>query len=104
MGVVKLAPGTNPAEATALATQYCTAWYAACMMVNLQKGDRVLVHAAAGGVGTALVQIAKWKGCEVFGTARITEKLKYSESARCRSCDQLQNPLHSTREIKAFLR
>jgi len=77
MGVVKLAPGTNPAEATALATQYCTAWYAACMMINLQKGDRVLVHAAAGGVGTALVQIAKWKGCEVFGTASNPEKLKY---------------------------
>jgi NADPH2:quinone reductase len=58
-GVVRLAPGTDHAEATALGTQYCTAWIAACHMVNLKKGDRVLVHAAAGGVGTALVQIAK---------------------------------------------
>jgi NADPH:quinone reductase-like Zn-dependent oxidoreductase len=77
MGVVKLGTGTNPAEATALATQYCTAWYAACMMVNLQKGDRVLIHAAAGGVGTALIQIAKMKGCEIFGTAGSDEKLEY---------------------------
>ena len=77
MGVVKLGAGTNEAEATALGTQYCTAWYSACMMMNLQKGDLVLVHAAAGGVGTALVQIAKMKGCEVFGTASAPEKLDY---------------------------
>ena len=76
-GVVALASGTNREEATALATQYCTAWFSACHMINLQKGDRVLVHAAAGGVGTALVQIAKWKGCEVIGTASRPEKLEY---------------------------
>ncbi|GAB5538547.1 MAG: medium chain dehydrogenase/reductase family protein [Salibacteraceae bacterium] len=76
-GVVKLGAGTNPAEATALATQYCTAWYAACMMVNLQPKDRVLIHAAAGGVGTALVQLAKLKGCEVFGTASHPHKIEY---------------------------
>lgn len=80
MGVVKLGTGTNPEEATALATQYCTAWYAACMMVNLHKGDHVLIHAAAGGVGTALVQIAKMKGCIVFGTASNPEKLEYLKS------------------------
>ena len=76
-GVVTLASGTNREEATALATQYCTAWFSACHMVNFHKGDRVLVHAAAGGVGTALVQIAKWKGCEVIGTASRPEKLEY---------------------------
>lgn len=56
----------EPERATALATQYCTAWHAACEMVNLKPGDRVLVSAAAGGVGTALVQIAHNSGCEVF--------------------------------------
>lgn len=76
-GAVLLAPGTNREEATALATQYCTAWFSACHMINLKKGDNVLVHAAAGGVGTALVQIAKWKGCTVFGTASKPEKLNY---------------------------
>lgn len=76
-GAVVLAPGTDQAEATALATQYCTAWYSSVHMMNLLPGDRVLVHAAAGGVGTALVQIAKWKGCEVFGTASQPRKLEY---------------------------
>ena len=76
-GAISLDAGTNPAEATALATQYCTAWMAACHMINLKPGDKVFVHAAAGGVGTALVQIAKWKGCEVFGTASRPEKMDY---------------------------
>lgn len=77
MGVYPLAPETPAAEATALATQYCTAWFAASHMVSLHAGDRVLIHAAAGGVGTALVQIARWKGCEIFGTAGSPEKIAY---------------------------
>jgi len=55
--------------ATALATQYGTAWFCAEEMVRLHAGDHVLVHAAAGGVGTALVQLAKRRGCVVYGTA-----------------------------------
>ena len=65
------------ATATALATQYCTAHYAACEMVRLFPGDRVLIQAAAGGVGTALVQMAKNAGCEVFGTAGSASKVAY---------------------------
>ncbi|PCJ86559.1 MAG: alcohol dehydrogenase [Flavobacteriales bacterium] len=64
-------------EATALATQYCTAYYAAYEMVNLFEGDHVLIQAAAGGVGTALVQIAKNKGCIIYGTAGSDKKLEY---------------------------
>ncbi len=62
--------------AAALATQYCTAWYASDEMVRLHPGDRVLVQAAAGGVGQALVQMAKRRGCIVFGTAGSKEKLQ----------------------------
>lgn len=80
LGLVRLSLGTNPAEATALATQYCTAWYGAKHLVRLLEGDKVLVHAAAGGVGTALVQIAKNAGCTVFGTAGSDEKLEYLRS------------------------
>lgn len=64
-------------KATALTTQYCTAYYCFEEMVNLYEGDAVLIHAAAGGVGTALVQLAKHKGCKIFGTASSTEKLAY---------------------------
>jgi NADPH2:quinone reductase len=55
--------------ATALSTQACTAYYCAEEAVHLHHGDHVLVQAAAGGVGIALVQIAKSHGCIVYGTA-----------------------------------
>jgi len=64
---------------TALATQACTAYYCAEEMVSLHEGDHVLVHAAAGGVGTALVQLAKHHGCIVIGTAS-TKKQDYLKS------------------------
>jgi NADPH2:quinone reductase len=55
--------------ATALATQASTAVYCAGFAIRLFRGDRVLIHAAAGGVGTLLVQLAKAKGCIVYGSA-----------------------------------
>ncbi len=71
-------PDEMPAcEATALGTQYLTAYYSMYMHMNLQAGDKVLIHAAAGGVGTALTQLAKNKGCIVFGNAGSDEKLDY---------------------------
>ncbi len=63
--------------AAAIATQYGTAYYAAYEMAPLFEGQTVLVQAAAGGVGTALVQMAKLKGCTVFGTASAAHKLEY---------------------------
>ncbi len=61
--------------AAALPTQGCTAYYMAEEMVRLHAGDHVLVHAAAGGVGTLLVQFCKRRGCVVYGTAGSDEKL-----------------------------
>ena len=63
--------------AVALATQYCTAYFSALEMVNLHEGDNVLIHAAAGGVGTALIQLAKEKSCNIYGTAGSQDKLDY---------------------------
>jgi NADPH:quinone reductase-like Zn-dependent oxidoreductase len=67
----------NAAEATALATQYCTAYYAAYECASLFEGDQVLIHACAGGVGTALTQLAKQKGCTVYGTSGSDAKFDY---------------------------
>jgi NADPH2:quinone reductase len=61
--------------AAALPTQGCTAWYMAEEMVRLHDGDHVLVHAAAGGVGTLLVQLCKRRGCVVYGTVGSDDKL-----------------------------
>lgn len=78
-GIAVLPDGIDPAAATALATQYCTAYYAACEMVRLHKGDKVLIHAAAGGVGIALTQLAKHAGCEIYGTASAPKKLEFMQ-------------------------
>ncbi|CAG5077265.1 quinone oxidoreductase family protein [Parvicella tangerina] len=64
-------------KAAALATQYCTAYYAAYECINVFEGDYVLIHAAAGGVGTALTQLCKHKGCTVFGTTGSDAKFDY---------------------------
>lgn len=78
---VALVPGNiSEAAATALATQYCTAYYAAAEMVNLFAGDKVLIHAGAGGVGIALIQYALYKKCEIFATAGSDEKINYLKS------------------------
>jgi NADPH:quinone reductase-like Zn-dependent oxidoreductase len=56
-------------EAAALPVNYLTAYHAMFAMGNLQSGDRILIHGAAGGVGIAAVQLAKARGLEIFGTA-----------------------------------
>ena len=75
---VAIIPDSLPlTTATALATQYCTAVYAAAELVNLYPGDKVLVQAGAGGVGLALIQFAKYKQCEIFATAGSQAKVDY---------------------------
>ncbi|MFY9308965.1 MAG: zinc-binding dehydrogenase [Bacteroidia bacterium] len=66
--------------AAALATQYCTAFYASEIMANVQEGEHVMIQAAAGGVGIALVQLAKRKSCTVYGTASAPDKLDFLRS------------------------
>ena len=57
------------AQGAAIPVNYGTAWAALMVFANLQPGERVLVHAAAGGVGIAATQIAKRRGAFVLGTA-----------------------------------
>jgi NADPH:quinone reductase-like Zn-dependent oxidoreductase len=56
-------------QAAALPVNYTTALAALVEMGGLHEGQRILIHAAAGGVGTAAIQIAKEIGAEIFGTA-----------------------------------
>jgi NADPH:quinone reductase-like Zn-dependent oxidoreductase len=76
-GVAQIPEDFDGAAATALATQFTTAWYAAEEMVRLHEGDRVLIHSATGGVGIALVQIAKRHGCTVVGVTGSPSKLEF---------------------------
>ena len=56
-------------QAAALPLGALTAWGAVIDAARVEKGQRVLVHGAAGGVGSYAVQLAKWKGAHVTGTA-----------------------------------
>jgi len=56
-------------QAAAVPLAGLTAWQALFDHAQLQKGQRVLIHGAAGGVGTYAVQLASWKGAEVIATA-----------------------------------
>jgi NADPH:quinone reductase-like Zn-dependent oxidoreductase len=56
-------------EGAAFCVNYGTAYAALMIMGGLREGNRVLIHAAAGGVGIAATQIARIAGAEIFGTA-----------------------------------
>src|SRR5580698_5480330 len=67
--VYRLPAGMPFDDAAAIPVNYLTAYHSMFAMGNLQPGDRILVHGAAGGVGIAAVQLAKARGLVVFGTA-----------------------------------
>ncbi|MBU6531308.1 NADP-dependent oxidoreductase [Streptomyces mayonensis] len=64
-----LPAGTDHVRAGALPLVSLTAWQALVERADLRAGQRVLIHAAAGGVGHVAVQIAKARGAHVIGTA-----------------------------------
>lgn len=57
------------ADAAAIPVNYLTAYHSMFQMGNLQPGDRILIHGAAGGVGIAAVQLARARHLVIFGTA-----------------------------------
>ncbi len=78
--VAEVPEDLDACAATALATQYCTAYYAAEICTTVHPEDHVLIQAAAGGVGTALIQLLKPRGCTLYGTASAEDKLEYLRS------------------------
>lgn len=67
--VVPLPARLSFEQGAAFPVNYGTAYAALVIMGGIAKGERALIHAAAGGVGTAATQIAKARGAEIFGTA-----------------------------------
>ncbi|HKV03998.1 MAG TPA: zinc-binding dehydrogenase [Candidatus Acidoferrales bacterium] len=68
-GVYRLPAGMGFEDGAALPVNYLTAYHSMFTMGNLQPGNRILIHGAAGGVGIAAVQLARAKGLVIFGTA-----------------------------------
>jgi amino acid adenylation domain-containing protein len=67
-------------EAATIPVAFGTAYYALIQLARLAKGERILIHAAAGGVGMAAVKIAQWIGAEIFATAGNPEKRAFLRS------------------------
>ncbi len=67
--VVRMPEGWSFVQAASAPAVFVTAYYGLVDLGGLQRGETVLIHAAAGGVGMAAVQLARHLGAEVFGTA-----------------------------------
>jgi phthiocerol/phenolphthiocerol synthesis type-I polyketide synthase C len=61
-------------EAAAIPIAFLTAYYSLHEQARLRRGERVLIHSAAGGVGLAALEVARWSGAEVYATAGTPEK------------------------------
>src|SRR6266700_5667447 len=67
--LVSVPLGLDPAEAVSLVLNYTTAYQMLHRIAKVQKGSRVLIHGAAGGVGTAALELGRLAGLEMYGTA-----------------------------------
>jgi polyene macrolide polyketide synthase len=67
--LVPIPAGWSYAQAAAVPTVFLTAYYALFDLAEIERGERLLVHGAAGGVGMAALQLAEHAGAEVYATA-----------------------------------
>jgi NADPH2:quinone reductase len=79
--LVVLPAGVTTRQGAAAMLQGMTAHYLACSTYPLKPGDTCLVHAAAGGVGLLLCQIARMRGARVIGTVSTEDKAKLAREA-----------------------
>jgi len=82
--LVKVPAGIEDETAAAMMLKGMTAWYLCRRTYKVKKGDTVLVHAAAGGVGQILCQWAKHLGATVIGTVGAEEKAVLAKKAGCK--------------------
>ena len=86
--VWRIPDGMKFEQAAALPIAYTTAAYALQQLAGLRAGQRVLIHAAAGGVGLAAVHLARRIGAQIFATAGSPEKRSVSEKAGHPACHE----------------
>ncbi|HVT59446.1 MAG TPA: quinone oxidoreductase [Thermoanaerobaculia bacterium] len=79
--LIKLPGAVTTRQGAAATLQGMTAHYLACATYPLQRGDTCLVHAAAGGVGLLLCQIARLRGARVLATVSTAEKAELARQA-----------------------
>jgi NADPH:quinone reductase-like Zn-dependent oxidoreductase len=77
--VLPLAERFSFEQGAAIPVNYVTAFCGLVVMGGVKEGERVLIHAAGGGVGTAAIQIARRRGAEIFGTASAAKHAAITE-------------------------
>jgi len=77
--LVPVPPVLDAAEAVCLILNYVTAYQMLHRSAQAKPGESALIHSAAGGVGTALLQLARLSGIHTYGTASAPSKLKIIE-------------------------
>jgi NADPH2:quinone reductase len=82
--LVKIPAGVDDKVAAAIMLKGMTAWYLIHRTYKVKKGDTILMHAAAGGVGQILCQWAKHLGATVIGTVGSDEKVPLAKKAGCK--------------------
>lgn len=82
--LVKIPAGIKDETAAAMMLKGMTAWYLCRRTYRVKKGDTIVVHAAAGGVGQILCQWAKHLGATVIGTVGSDAKAVLAKKAGCR--------------------
>lgn len=87
-------------SAAAIPVNYATAWIMLVREGNVQPGDTVLVHAAAGGVGQAALQICQWRGAKVIGTASASKHARLRELGVAHCIDYTQQDFE--KEVMAY--
>ena len=75
--VVRRPECLTPQQAAAVPVAYVTAWYSLNHLARMSRGETVLIHSAAGGVGGAAIQLAQRAGAVVIATAGTKEKRAY---------------------------
>lgn len=91
-GLEKIPPYWSYTDAAGLGATLPVSYAALIQRGRLKKGETVLVHAAAGGLGTMAVQVAVAMGCRVIGTAGSKEKCEYAVRYGASHCFDYTKP------------
>ena len=78
---------------------FFTAYYAIHYLARLQPGERILIHGAAGGVGLAAIQVAKYLGAEIYTTAGSDEKRDFLQLMGITRCYDSRSLLFADRVL-----
>lgn len=99
--VVKKPTDLSFMKAATVPIAFITAWYGLKVIAQIQPGENILIHSAAGGVGIAAIQIAQHVGANIFGTASLPKheavrKLGVAHIYNSRTLDFCRQILHET--------